>query len=117
MTFSQEENVNPISPLLQTVKITENEWNTVPECPTKYANQETIFTHDFIQKQIDKYNLTLDRCDKCSTIIGHFVNPKLLIDHLALDKITWVKFPNSILKHPMPQFSVPLWDPKISIFS
>ena len=112
MGASQVEPVNPISPLLQPVLVTENEWTDAKECPTYYSNKDSVFTHAFIQKEIEKYHLTLDGCDKCSAVMRHFVDPRALMDHMAIDNIIWVPFPHSIQENPAPGLQVPLWDPQ-----
>ena len=112
MTASQE-TVNQTS-LLQPVQITENELKSASTCPTKYKHQNTLFSHDFIQKELNKFSLSLDRCEKCSDVVSHFINPKALLDHLALDQIKWIPFPNSILQNPAPGMKIPIWDPQNS---
>ena len=115
MTVSVEEAVTKSSTktsLLQPVQVTENELKNAKDCPTKYENQDMEFTHDFIQRELDTFNLSLDGCDKCSQIVSHFTNPKALLDHFALDKIKWIPFPHCKLLNPAPNLTTPLWEPQ-----
>ena len=114
MGFAQCQSTNLItqSPLLQPVLITDDDQAKAKPCVMFHSNQDIVFTHAFIKNEIEKYNLTLEGCDKCSPITRHFVDPKALIDHLAINKIIWVCFPQSILRNPAPQLNLPLWDPE-----
>ena len=115
MRFIQCTSTNLItqSNLLQPVLITDNEKNETKPCDTfQNPNHDIVFTHAFIKNELQKYNLTLDGCDKCSPVTKHFIDPRALIDHLAEQKIIWVCFPESIMRNPAPDLSSPLWDPE-----
>ena len=104
MRFVQCTSTNLItqSNLLQPVLITDDEQAQAKPCDTFHSNQDIVFTHAFIKNERQKYNLTLDGGDKCSPITRHFIDPRTLIDHLVINKIIWVHFPESILKNPAP---------------
>ena len=96
-------NLNTQPNLLQPMLVTNAEQAQARPCDTfQNYNQDIVFTHSFISNELKKYNLTLYGCDKCSAITKHFIDPRALIDHLAINKIIWVCFPESILRNHAP---------------
>ena len=100
------------SNILDPVYIDVDEQTNAKPCHTfQHPDDDIVFTHSFIANELDKYGMTLEGCAKCSPVTKHFIDPRALVDHVAEQRIIWMRFPESILRNPAPHLSIPIWDP------
>ena len=99
--------------LLQPISIDlDNEISDETKVTFQHPVNDIVFSHEFIISELNKFDLSVEGCLKCSKVLGHFMDPKSLYDKLAEDNITWIKNPESILTNPCPNIKIPISDPK-----
>ena len=74
--------------------------------------KDICFSHDFMEKEILKYNLPMDSCPNCSAISKHFQDIQGACDVVANREVTWHPLEGSIMSCPAPDLTTPLTDPQ-----
>ena len=73
--------------------------------------REIIFSHQFIQSEIERFDLVNEGCGNCNLLSRHFEDPRSNFDRLTEAGISWIQHPSAIMTSPFPNIKQPAWDP------
>ena len=79
---------------------------------TTFQNpKEIIFSHQYITNELEKFNLNLEGCSKCSPAHQHFIDHRSHYDTLTEQGITWGQSANAKMLSPLPNLKSTIHDP------
>ena len=104
---------SPGNPILNEVKLDPSD--LLPQASDKDSvifqhPREVVFSHQFIQSELDKFSLDTQGCEKCSMLQKHFEDPRSNYDKLTEDGVTWIRNAEAIMTSPFPNLRTPIWD-------
>ena len=96
---AQDDELNILDP----ISLDDVQSPSIETDPVSYQHPvyDIQFSHDFIISELDKFNIPLDGCNKCSQLVQHFTDPHSLHDKVSEQQIRWIKHNDAIMRPPL----------------